>query len=94
MKKGKKYQETGENENMKRLDLNKPVQKLCAEYPELIDILRELGFSDITKPGMLATAGRFMTLPKGAAMKKIDMDIVKRTLEGRGYEITDGEGEK
>ncbi len=79
---------------MKGIDLNKPVQKLCAEHPELIDIMRELGFTDIIKPGMLATAGRFMTIPKGAAMKKIDMETVRQVLEGRGYEITNGEGER
>lgn len=79
---------------MKSIDLNKPVQKLCAEHPELIDIMRELGFTDIIKPGMLATAGRFMTIPKGAAMKKIDMETIRQTLEGRGYEITNGEGER
>lgn len=79
---------------MKSINLNKPVQKLCAESPELIDIIRELGFTDIIKPGMLATAGRFMTIPKGAAMKKIDMETVRQTLEGRGYEITNGEGER
>lgn len=79
---------------MKRIDINKSVQKLCADYPEMIEIMRELGFSDITKPGMLATAGRFMTIPKGAAMRKIDMDTIRRTLESHGFEIIGGEGEK
>ena len=77
---------------MKSVDLSKPVQKLCTEYPELIDIMRELGFADITKPGMLATAGRFMTLPKGAAMKRIDMDTIRQALEERGFEISEEEG--
>lgn len=49
---------------MKSIDLRQPIQKLCAQYPELIDIMRELGFTEITEPGMLATAGRFMTIPK------------------------------
>ena len=34
------------------------------------NILAEIGFVDILKPGMLNTAGRFMTIPKGAAMRK------------------------
>lgn len=79
---------------MNTIDLNKPVQKLCTEYPELIEIMREVGFTDIVKPGMLATAGRFMTIPKGAAMKKIDMGTIKQTLERHGFEIMSGEGEK
>lgn len=74
---------------MKLIDLSLPVQKLCAEFPELKDILFELGFTEITKPGMLATAGRFMTIPKGAAMKKIDMDTILQTLKDRGFETAE-----
>ncbi|MEL7604293.1 MAG: DUF1858 domain-containing protein [Bacillota bacterium] len=78
---------------MKTIDLRQPVQKLCTEYPELKDIMREMGFADITKPGMLATAGRFMTIPKGAAMRKIGMDTIRQTLKDNGFEILE-EGEQ
>ncbi|WP_099469005.1 DUF1858 domain-containing protein [Konateibacter massiliensis] len=71
----------------KTLDLNKSVYELTKEYPEIVDILSELGFKDITKPGMLNTAGRFMTIPKGAAMKKIDMALIEKTLSEKGYQI-------
>ena len=37
----------------KKLDLNKPVFELVQEYPELVDVLKDLGFSEITKPAML-----------------------------------------
>ena len=37
----------------KKLDLNKTVYDLVQEYPELVDILKELGFSEITKTAML-----------------------------------------
>lgn len=79
---------------MKTIDLTQPVQKLCTQYPELIDIMRQLGFAEITKPGMLATAGRFMTIPKGAAMRRIDIQIVKDTLKENGFEIIEQEGER
>jgi hypothetical protein len=91
MKRGRKISETGENVSMKRIDLRQPVQKLCAQYPELIDIMGQLGFAEITKPGMLATVGRFMTIPKGAAMRGIDMDTIKRTLKDNGFEIAEEE---
>lgn len=78
---------------MKRIDLRQPVQKLCTQYPELIGIMQGLGFKEIAKPGMLATAGRFMTLPKGAAMRKIGMDTIYQALKDNGFEIIDGEGE-
>jgi cell division GTPase FtsZ len=79
---------------MKAIDLKQPVQKLCAQYPELIDIMRQLGFAEITKPGMLATAGRFMTIPKGAAMRRIDMETVRKTLKENGFEMIEQEGER
>ena len=49
----------------KTIDLSKSVHDLCVLFPEIKGIMEELGFKDITKPGMLNTAGRFMTLPKG-----------------------------
>lgn len=71
----------------KIIDLKKNVHELCTEYPEVPGILAELGFADITKPGMLNTAGRFMTIPMGASMKKISLDLVKQKLFDNGFEI-------
>lgn len=71
----------------RRINLNTSVHDLCKQYPELIEILNELGFKDITKPGMLNTAGRFMTLPKGAAMKKIDISDIENALIKHGFTI-------
>ncbi len=72
---------------MKKLNLNKSVYELCKEHVELPEILAQLGFTDITKPGMLQTAGRFMTIPKGAILKKLNLEQVKETLTAKGYEI-------
>ncbi len=71
----------------KPIDLKKSVYELCSNDDALPGILSELGFTDITKPGMLQTAGRFMTLPKGAQMKKIDLSILKEKLMEKGYDI-------
>ncbi len=71
----------------KQIDLSKSVYGLCIQYPELPQILTELGFKDIMKPGMLASVGRFMTLPKGAVAKKIDLIIIIDYLEEHGFEI-------
>lgn len=70
-----------------KLDLSRSVYELCTAFPGILPILVAAGFSDITKPGMLATAGRFMTLPKGAAMKKMDLKQVVYTLEAGGYTV-------
>jgi hypothetical protein len=74
---------------MKTLDLTQSVYTLCAQHEGLAEILKQLGFTDITKPGMLSTAGRFMTIPKGAALKKIDLVLIKSMLEERGYRISE-----
>ena len=73
----------------KKLDLSKSVYDLVKEYPEVTDIMKELGFSEITNKVMLNSVGKIMTIPKGAKMKGVSMiDIVGAfmkagfTLEG------------
>lgn len=70
-----------------RIDLNESVYTLCKAHPGLADVLASLGFADILRPGMLQSAGRFMTLPKGAALKGIDLAQVRATLLAQGYEV-------
>lgn len=69
------------------LDLRRSVYELCTANPEIQPILAELGFTDISKPGMLATAGRFMTIPKGAKLKRLSMDHIKQAFISRGYRV-------
>lgn len=74
----------------KKLDLSKSVFELCKEDPQVTQILAELGFTEITKPGMLQSVGRFMTIPKGAAMRNVALEVICQTFENRGYTITGG----
>lgn len=71
----------------KIININNTVYELSKEFPEIPEILAELGFKDITKPGMISTAGRFMTLQKGSTAKGIDLEYIKKELIQRGYEI-------
>jgi N-dimethylarginine dimethylaminohydrolase len=71
----------------KIIDLNQSIYELTNKHPEIITVLSELGFTDISKPGMLNTAGRFMTLQKGAALKKISMEHIIKTLTEKGYQV-------
>lgn len=73
----------------KSIDLSKTVHDLCKEDPEIIDIMKELGFESITNPAMLNTAGRFMTIPKGAVMKGLELGKIKEVFTSRGYSIKD-----
>nr|MCR5515656.1 DUF1858 domain-containing protein [Lachnospira sp.] len=71
----------------KKINLKKSVYELCNEYPELIDIMYELGFKEVKKPGILNTMGQLMTIPKGAILKKIDMIDVILALKNNGFEL-------
>lgn len=75
----------------KTINFNQSVNEICSKYPEMIDILKGLGF-DALSPAMLATAGRFMTIPKGAKMKKLDLDEIKAELVSKGFTIEDPNG--
>ncbi len=71
----------------KKLDLHKTVFELTQEYPELVQIMAELGFTEITKAPMLHSVGKVMTIPKGANMKHISMADVAATLTEHGFEL-------
>lgn len=72
---------------MKTIDLNQSIYELVTSYPEVKDILFDLGFSEITKPGMLQTVGRFMTLNKGSKAKGISLEVIKKAFMNHGYNI-------
>lgn len=69
------------------INLNDSVYEICKRYPDIISTLVQMGFKDIQKPGMLNTMGKFMTIPKGAAMKKLDLSTIISELESNGYYI-------
>ena len=72
---------------MKVINLNDSIYNVHSKNPEVVELLYQLGFVDIKKPGMLNTAGRFMTIKNGATMKKIDLALIKNKLLENGYEI-------
>ena len=77
---------------MKTLDLSKSVYELTQEYPEVVDIMAALGFTDITKKAMLLSVGRMMTIPKGAKMKGIPMEKIVAAFHEKGFEISSESG--
>lgn len=76
--------------NEKVLNLDRTVYELCSGDPEVAEILKEAGFADVTKPGMLNTVGRFMTILKGAQLKRIDFEDVKRIFAKHGFRVSGG----
>jgi hypothetical protein len=78
-----KFKEVG----MPTIDFTKTVYDLCKDNEEIVKIMEEIGFKEITKPNMLNTMGRYMTIPKGAKMKGFNIDDIKNEFIKRGYEI-------
>ena len=77
----------------KTLDLSRTIYELYARDPDIIGIMREAGCSEIVKPLMLKTAGRVMTIPKGAKMRGISLEEVLRVFRSNGYDIIDHQEE-
>ena len=73
---------------MKELNLTKTVAELVKEYPEVKEIMTDLGFKDITSPIAMKFMGKVMTIPKGAAIKGIPMERIIAAFEEKGYQIT------
>ena len=74
---------------MKSLDLNKTLYELTESYPELIDILSELGFELVKKPIARKTLGKIITIPAGCRKKGINLDNVIKILRKKGFNIVE-----
>lgn len=71
----------------KQIDLDRSVYDLAKEYPELVDIMDGLGFSEIRKPAMLNSVGKLMTITKGAKMKGIPLDKIVTVFWEHGFTV-------
>ena len=72
---------------MKKINLDLPVANLVEEYPELKNILTDLGFTEIVNPTALSTVGKVVTLKKGSLIKNIDLGKIVKKLEDEGFEV-------
>ncbi len=72
---------------MKRINLNSTVYEITEQYPELIDILPELGFVGVKNPIARRTVGKLTTLTEGAKKLGIDLNKVIEKLREEGFEL-------
>lgn len=72
---------------MKTIDLTKTVYELACEHDEFIEIMAELGFTEIRKKAMLHSVGKLMTVPKGSKMKKIPMEQIVAAFQEKGFTV-------
>lgn len=75
---------------IKEINLDQTLLSIVSQYPELIDLLYDFGFTQIKVPGMLQTAGRFMTLRSGCELRKIDIKLLELVLIEKGFTIKKG----
>ena len=60
---------------MEVININDKLHDIVIKYPDIKEIMVELGFKDILKPGMLQSVGKIMTIEKGVKAKRIDRDF-------------------
>jgi len=72
---------------VKEINLDDSIYSIIQTYPELKDVLYDLGFTDIIKPIMLSTVGKIMDLNKGSKMKNISIDKIVSKLKIEGFTI-------
>ena len=72
---------------MKEIDLEKSVYELTEAYPELIDILKELGFFGVANAIARNTLGRVTTIPQGCQKQGQELVNVIKKLEDAGFVV-------
>ncbi len=72
---------------MKEIDLALSVYELAEAFPELIGILKELGFAGVANPLVRNTLGKIMTIPQGCQKQGKNLDEVVRKLEENGFAV-------
>ena len=71
----------------KKIDLSRSVYELVSEFPELLDILYNLGFTGLKDPQLFNSVAKLMTIPKGAKMQNIPMEKVIFALMSNGFTL-------
>lgn len=72
---------------MKNINLKFSIYQLVNENPELVPILEELGFVEVTRKNMLKSVGKVMTIPKGAKLKGIPMEEIIKKIQDNGFVV-------
>lgn len=68
---------------------NDTIYQLSKKYPGIVEVLKEVGFTQISEPQMIVTVGRFMTIEKGCQMRGFSLEEVILKLKEAGYSWED-----
>ena len=72
---------------MKKIDLTKSLYESVKEYPEIVNIMADLGFKEILNKGALELMGRVVSIEKGAKIRNIDINKIKQAFIDNGFKI-------
>lgn len=72
----------------KTIDLNRTLFDLTEEYPELIDILCEIGLEGVIHPEMRRTGGKIMPVIEGLKRHGVVLENAVKTLEEKGFNVS------
>ena len=75
----------------KLINTNKNIYELCKEYPEIKNILSDLGFEAINNPIMFNTMAKLTTIYKASKIKNIDMNNIIKKFEENGFAFKNNE---
>ena len=75
----------------KLINTNKNIYELCKEYPEIKNILSDLGFESINNPIMFNTMAKITTIDKASKIKNIDMKNIIKKFEENGFAFENNE---
>ena len=75
----------------KLINTNKNIYELCKEYPEIKNILSDLGFEAINNPIMFNTMAKITTIDKASKIKNIDMNNIIKKFEENGFAFENNE---
>lgn len=72
---------------MKEIDLKKSIYELTETYPELIPLLKDMGFVGVANPVARNTLGRVTTLPQGCQKQGKALQEAIKKLEEQGFTV-------
>ena len=72
---------------LKHIDLKENVYELTETYPELIEILKEMGFLGVANPIARKTLGKVTTIPQGCKKQGKDLNEDIKKLKELGFKV-------
>lgn len=76
---------------MQLISINDKVYDVIQQYPETLDILVSLGFTHLSNPAMLATAGKVMTISKAAKRHNLTYEQIELAFSDKGFQLKEKE---